>query len=101
MHRRTTPAPRTSRHWRGKVLAVPALARLTALKRHTAVGEDGRRYPLVNGNVLIDLVPGMTGVKTGYTRRAGRCLVGSVERDGHRVLVVVLGGTDRWWTWWR
>lgn len=80
-----------------QVLAVPALARLTALKRHTAVGEDGRRYPLVNGNVLIDLVPGMTGVKTGYTRRAGRCLVGSVERDGHRVLVVVLGGTDRWW----
>lgn len=80
-----------------QVLAVPALARLTARKRHAAVGEDGRRYPLENGNVLIDLVPGMTGVKTGYTRRAGRCLVASVERDGHRVLVVLLGGTDRWW----
>lgn len=80
-----------------QVLATPALARLTAQKRHTAVGEDGKRYPLVNGNVLIDLVPGMDGVKTGYTRQAGRCLVGSVERDGHRVLVVLLGGTDRWW----
>jgi D-alanyl-D-alanine carboxypeptidase (penicillin-binding protein 5/6) len=80
-----------------QVLATPPLARLTAQKRHTAVGEDGKRYPLVNGNVLLDLVPGMNGVKTGYTRRAGRCLVGSVERDGHRVLVVLLGGTDRWW----
>lgn len=80
-----------------QVLASPRLARLVAQKQHAAVDETGRHYPLANTNVLIDLVPGMNGVKTGYTQQAGRCLVAHVERDGHRVLVIVLGGADRWW----
>jgi D-alanyl-D-alanine carboxypeptidase len=37
-------------------------------------------------------------VKTGYTREAGKCLVASAERDGHRVELVLLGAPDRWWT---
>lgn len=80
-----------------RVLAEPRLARLVATREHVAVDHAGRRYALASTNVLLGLVPGMNGIKTGFTNRAGRCLVVSVERDGHRVLVVLLGGTDRWW----
>ncbi len=38
-----------------------------------------------------DKFPGADGVKTGYTRAAGHCFVGSATRDGRRLLSVVLG----------
>jgi serine-type D-Ala-D-Ala carboxypeptidase (penicillin-binding protein 5/6) len=34
------------------------------------------------------------GIKTGYTRRAGRCLVAAVRRGGRRLGVVLLGSPD-------
>jgi D-alanyl-D-alanine carboxypeptidase (penicillin-binding protein 5/6) len=80
-----------------RVLAVPELARLVALKEHTVRTVDGRRFALANTNLLLGLVPGLAGVKTGYTARAGHCLVAYARRDGRDVLVVVLRGTDRWW----
>jgi D-alanyl-D-alanine carboxypeptidase (penicillin-binding protein 5/6) len=36
------------------------------------------------------------GVKTGFTPRAGKCLVAVAERDGGRVLLVLLNAPDRW-----
>lgn len=39
-------------------------------------------------------LPGADGIKTGYTAKAGRCFVGSVTRDGWRLVSVVLGSTD-------
>ncbi|GIK85931.1 MAG: hypothetical protein BroJett026_14120 [Betaproteobacteria bacterium] len=80
-----------------RVLAVPGLARLVATTRRTVHGVDGRRYELANTNVLLGLVPGLAGVKTGYTARAGHCLVAYARRDGRDVLVVLLRGRDRWW----
>lgn len=80
-----------------RVLEHPVLARWSATGQHTAIDRQGRRYPLATTNVLLALVPGMNGIKTGYTSRAGRCLAVHAERDGHRVLVVLLGGKDRWW----
>jgi D-alanyl-D-alanine carboxypeptidase (penicillin-binding protein 5/6) len=80
-----------------RVLAIPALARLVASERLTVNDAQGRRYVLASTNVLLGLVPGLEGVKTGYTSRAGHCLVAYARRDGHEVLVVLLKGTDRWW----
>jgi D-alanyl-D-alanine carboxypeptidase (penicillin-binding protein 5/6) len=37
---------------------------------------------------------GADGIKTGYTAKAGRCFVGSVTRNGWRLISVVLGSTD-------
>ena len=56
-----------------RLLDVPELARIVALEKATIVDADGRRYPLANTNLLFDVVPGLAGVKTGYTARAGRC----------------------------
>lgn len=48
------------------------------------------RHPLKNTNKLLRDYPGTFGVKTGYTEEAGHCLISAVEREGHRVLAVVL-----------
>lgn len=44
-----------------------------------------------NRNRLLSTEPGADGVKTGHTEAAGYCLVGSVERDGMRLISVVMG----------
>lgn len=78
-------------------IETPALARLMAASHHVARSTDGRTFTLENTNVLLGLVPGLAGVKTGYTKRAGHCLIGFAVRDGHTVLVVLLHARDRWW----
>lgn len=43
-------------------------------------------------NELVGKVDGVDGIKTGYTRASGFNLMTSAERDGHRVIAVMLGG---------
>ncbi|MFN3462495.1 MAG: D-alanyl-D-alanine carboxypeptidase family protein [Terricaulis sp.] len=45
-----------------------------------------------NHNRLLDHVDGVDGIKTGYTRASGFNLATMAERDGRRIIVVVLGG---------
>ncbi|MDF2503821.1 D-alanyl-D-alanine carboxypeptidase family protein [Clostridium sp.] len=49
-----------------------------------------------NINKILYQIPGANGVKTGYTGNAGKCLVTSVNMDGHDVIFVVLNCTPRW-----
>ncbi|MEL7488264.1 MAG: D-alanyl-D-alanine carboxypeptidase family protein, partial [Pseudomonadota bacterium] len=51
---------------------------------------NGRTYR--THNALVRTFDGADGVKTGYTRRSGYNLVTTVERDGHHIIGVVLGG---------
>jgi len=51
--------------------------------------EYNKRH-LVNKNRLLNSLDGCIGVKTGYTKKAGRCLVSAVERDNMAVVCVVL-----------
>jgi D-alanyl-D-alanine carboxypeptidase (penicillin-binding protein 5/6) len=44
-----------------------------------------------NRNALLSRDPSVDGLKTGYTEAAGYCLVTSAERDGMRLIAVVLG----------
>jgi len=55
----------------------------------------GERY-LHNHNKLLWQVEGADGVKTGYTRAAGRILVSSATRNGRRVIAVTLNAPDDW-----
>lgn len=52
-------------------------------------------HRLDNVNVLIGKVPGVAGVKTGWTEQAKEVLATLVKRDNHEVLVVVLKSNDR------
>lgn len=55
----------------------------------------GERY-LTNHNKLLRLCEGCVGVKTGYTRAAGRTLVSAVEREGMTLICVTLNDGDDW-----
>jgi len=72
--------------------------RLAAVERMSIRTLDGSRtFALRNTNALIGRYPGAIGLKTGYTQGAGNCLVALAERDGVRVLAVLLNSPNRWW----
>jgi D-alanyl-D-alanine carboxypeptidase len=48
----------------------------------------------VNNNRLLSTYPGATGVKTGYTHKAGPCVVVSATRGGVSLIAVVLDSND-------
>ena len=58
-------------------------------------GEDGDHpgYQLENDNQLLYNYPGALGGKTGYTDDAGQTFVGAANRDGRRLVAVLLRGT--------
>jgi len=47
--------------------------------------------PQQNRNLLLGMDPSVDGVKTGFTELAGYCLIASAQRQGRRLLSVVLG----------
>jgi len=54
-----------------------------------------RSIPLYNTNALLRRYPGVDGVKTGFTEEAGRTIVVSAVRNGHRVFVALLNDQNR------
>lgn len=57
-------------------------------------GRDGEPpYEVVNDVKLLYNYPGALGGKTGYTDDAGQTFVGGAERDGRRLVTVLLKGT--------
>lgn len=58
--------------------------------------EPEKSVVLSNHNKLLHMLDGCIGVKTGYTRKSGRCLVSAVERDGVRLICVTLNAPDDW-----
>jgi D-alanyl-D-alanine carboxypeptidase (penicillin-binding protein 5/6) len=49
-----------------------------------------------NINKILWLLPNSTGVKTGYTGKAGKCLVTSVKIENRDVIIITLNCTPRW-----
>ena len=64
---------------------------LTATRSAEVGGET-----LLNHNRLLFSCPGCIGGKTGYTSRAGRCLVSCCEREGLRLVCVTLSDPNDW-----
>jgi serine-type D-Ala-D-Ala carboxypeptidase (penicillin-binding protein 5/6) len=48
-------------------------------------------------NRLLGTMEGVVGVKTGFTREAGRCLIAVVTREDKELLLVLLNARQRWW----
>ncbi len=69
----------------------PIFAKTVSTKTVQAAG----RY-LRNHNKLLWLLPGADGVKTGFTRSAGRILVSSARRQGRRLVAATLDAPDDW-----
>lgn len=69
----------------------PIFAKTVSTKTVTA----GNRA-MKNHNKLLWQVEGADGVKTGYTKAAGRILVSSAVRDGRRLIAVTINAPDDW-----
>ena len=50
----------------------------------------------VNHNKLLKMYDGVFGVKTGFTKKSGRCLVSACERNGTTLVAVTLKAPDDW-----
>lgn len=73
----------------------PIFKEIVSTKKATIGTGVSERY-LVNHNKLLRLYEGTNGVKTGFTKKSGRCLVSSCERDGVRLICVSLNAPSDW-----
>ncbi|MDP1767897.1 MAG: D-alanyl-D-alanine carboxypeptidase family protein [Nitrospirota bacterium] len=62
---------------------------ITAVNGHHA-------YILHTTNKLLGRIPGVEGIKTGFTSKAGRCLIAKVSQNGSDLLLVILNSNRRW-----
>ena len=69
----------------------PVVSKIVATK---SIVLEGRSF--TNHNKLLWQYEGCTGMKTGYTRQAGRTLVSSAERDGQKLVCVTLSDGNDW-----
>lgn len=77
-------------------LANPVFAKMVATPQVEIKSVDGRQiHEMTNINQLLGKITGVRGVKTGWTKAAGECLVTYIERDGRKIIIVVLGSQDR------
>lgn len=69
----------------------PIFKEIVSTKQHIIeeTNKSETRY-LANKNKLLKSLDGCVGVKTGFTTKAGRCLVSAAERDGMTLVCVVL-----------
>lgn len=78
-----------------QAMTLPAFRRIVSTQRATIPWESrGYDRVLNNKNRLLSTYTGALGIKTGYTRAAGRCLVFAAEREGMTLIGVVLACPD-------
>lgn len=79
-----------------KLLEDQNLARIVSTKSITISDVDFKHfYPLSNINKLLGEIPGIGGLKTGYTDEAGENLMTFYKKNGHQFLIVILKSPDR------
>ncbi|MHB1391786.1 MAG: D-alanyl-D-alanine carboxypeptidase family protein [Clostridia bacterium] len=76
----------------------PIFAGIVSSKKKTIEGPPNESWErvLINKNKMLWQFDGGDGVKTGYTKKAGRCLVSSATRNGMQLVCVVLNCGPMW-----
>ncbi len=59
-------------------------------------GNPPYKRSLTNHNKLLKQYDGAMGVKTGFTKKSGRCLVSAAKRDGKFIIAVTLNAPNDW-----
>lgn len=80
-----------------EAMKVPLLSKIFATYKASIpfCGEADKRL-LVNHNKMLKSYDGAVGVKTGFTKKTGRCLVSGAKRDGLTLICVTLNAPDDW-----
>lgn len=80
-----------------EVLKNDMLAAICSSTQETvSFGNPKHQAVMSNHNRLLSLYPDAIGMKTGYTSKAGRCLVSAARRDGVTLIAVTLNCPDDW-----
>ena len=78
------------------LLSDPVLAKMVAAGSHNIPGPPGQpERTLVSHNEVLGRYEGANGIKTGYTLKAGWCLVASATRGDRSLVSVVLNSSHR------
>lgn len=67
-------------------------------KMRTSYGNPPYERWLTNHNRLLNSYEGTIGLKTGFTKKSGRCLVSAARRDGVTLICVTLSCSNDWKT---
>ncbi len=78
-----------------KALENDTFAQIVSTKSHYAQTSIGKRY-FVNHNKLLRYMENVVGVKTGFTKTAGRCLVSASKNDESLFVAVTLNDGNDW-----
>lgn len=79
-----------------EAMKIPFVRETVKTKTLTITDTSGKIvHNLLSTNQLLGAVEGLEGVKTGWTKEAGECLITQTTRNGHTILTVVLGSQDR------
>lgn len=79
-----------------QLLANKELAKIVSTKNITISDSDFTRFhTLKNVNKLLGEIPGIGGLKTGFTAEAGEHLISLYKKNGHEFLLVILKSQDR------
>lgn len=74
----------------------PEFEKIVGTKKYNVIGQNGEiTHRLYNINQLLGVVDGVRGVKTGKTEGAMENLITYVEREDGKVMIALLGSTDR------
>lgn len=77
------------------ILDSPEVAAM-CVQKHATVTISGRPVTLKNHNRLLTLYEPTIGLKTGFTKKSGRCLVSAAKRDDVTLVIATLNGGDYW-----
>jgi D-alanyl-D-alanine carboxypeptidase (penicillin-binding protein 5/6) len=78
-----------------KLLAETDILRYTSTRLHDFHHQNGQLNKLTNHNHLLGVVPGCDGLKTGWYEKAGYSLAATIQRNGRRIITVILGSPER------
>lgn len=79
-----------------EALKNPLFRKITSTYKITITNKDGDARLVVNHNKLLKQYEGCFGIKTGFTKKCGRCLVSAAERDGVTLVAVTINAPDDW-----
>ncbi len=75
----------------------PAFVNICSKKKAVVCfGNPVAEHTLYNHNKLLSYYDGALGIKTGFTRKSGRCLVSCAEKDGVMLVAVTLNAPSDW-----
>ena len=74
----------------------PIFAEIVATYKRKISGPNGTVRLVVNHNKLLNMYDGCVGVKTGFTKKSGRCLVSAACRESLTLVSVTLSAPDDW-----